>query len=111
MKNIIYLLSVALILFTSCTGVKTVSTGLEDEAKLQFVGKPSQYKGGVDVNIDEGKYTFKGEVVKPHAKRPKGKLYAIPTGTHKIKVSYKGEIIYDEKIFISAQETRKIKLK
>jgi hypothetical protein len=109
MKNIIYTIAIGLIFFTGCTGLKTTSTGLENEAFLEFIGTPSNYIGGVDVNIDD-KNTFKGEVNKDHADRPKGKVYAISTGNHLITVSYNSKVIFKKQIFVSSQETKKIML-
>jgi len=107
MKKIILAFTIGLMFLTSCTGVKTLSTGLENETYLEFIGKPVDYKGGVDVNIDD-KSTFKADVNKDHANRPKGKVYAISTGTHIITVSYNNIVIFKKKIFVSAQETKKI---
>jgi hypothetical protein len=109
MKNILCIIAIGLILLTSCTGVKTLSTGLENETFLEFIGKPGNYNGGVDVNIDD-KTTFKAEVNKDHADRPKGKVYAISTGKHVITVSYNNNVIFKKQIFVSAQETKKIML-
>lgn len=109
MKKIFFVLAIGLVILSSCTGVKTLSTGLENESFLEFIGKPSSFSGGVDVNIDD-KTTFKAEVNKDHADRPKGKVYAITTGTHVITVTYNNNIIFKKKIFVSAQETKKIKL-
>lgn len=109
MKKIYFLITISLVLITSCTGVKTLSTGLENESFLEFVGKPSNYSGGVDVNIDD-KTTFKAEVNKDQADRPKGKVYAISTGTHMVTVSYNSNVIFKKQIFVSAQETKKIML-
>ena len=107
MKNIIYTIAIGLIFLTGCTGLKTTSTGLENEAFLEFIGSPSNYTGGVDVNLDD-KNTFKGEVNKDHADRPKGKVYAISTGNHSITVSYNSKVIFKKQIFVSSQETKKI---
>jgi hypothetical protein len=109
MKKIIYTIVIGLIFLTGCTGLKTTSTGLENEAFLEFIGTSSNYTGGVDVNLDD-KNTFKGEVNKDHADRPKGKVYAISTGNHTITVSYNSKIIFKKQIFVSSQETKKIML-
>jgi hypothetical protein len=109
MKKSLYIIAIGLILLTGCTGVKSLSTGLENESFLEFIGKPANYSGGVDVNIDD-KSTFKAEVNKDHADRPKGKVYAISTGTHVVTVSFNSNVIFKKQIFISAQETRKIML-
>ena len=120
MKNLFFLLVMTSLVLASCgtTGEGLLSTarGLENESFLEFVGNASNYRGGVDVNID-GKVTFKAKVhnenegynfKKAEIDRFKGEIYVISTGTHTIIVSYKGRIIYKKQIFISAQETKKI---
>ena len=109
MKKILFVIAIGLIFLTGCTGAKTLSTGLENESYLEFIGKPSNYNGGVDVNIDD-KSTFKAEVNKDHADRPKGTVYAISTGTHIVTVSYNNNVIFKKQLFVSAQETKKILL-
>jgi hypothetical protein len=107
MKNISLGIAISLIFLASCTGVKTVSKGLENEAYLEFLANPDNYKGGVDVNVDD-KITFKAEVNAEHIDRPKGKVYAISTGTHTVSISYNNKVIFKKQIFISAQETKQI---
>lgn len=109
MKKIFFVIAICLIFLTGCTGVKTLSTGLENESFLEFIGNPSNYTGGVVVNIDD-KSTFTADVNKDHADRPKGKVYAISTGKHTITVSYNNNVIFKKQIFVSAQETKKIML-
>lgn len=109
MKKILFVIAIGLIFLTGCTGVKTLTKGLENESFLEFIGKSSNYNGGVDVNIDD-KSTFKSEVNKDHTDRPKGNVYAISTGTHVVTVSYNNNLIFKKKIFVSAQETKKIML-
>jgi hypothetical protein len=109
MKNILLVIAIGLTMLTGCTGVKNISTTLENQSFLEFVGNPRTYVGGVDVTIDE-QTTFKAEVNKDHADRPKGKVYALSTGTHVVVVAYGNQVIYKKQIFISAQETRKILL-
>lgn len=107
MKRILYVLAISLVFLASCTGVKTISTGLENESYLEFVGNPRDYTGGVDVKIDDNQ-TFLAEVNKDHADRPKGKIYAIATGTHIVTVTYMNSVIFKKQIFVSVQETKKI---
>jgi hypothetical protein len=109
MKKLMIIASIGLLIFSGCTGVKTVSTGLENEAFLEFIGNPGDYRGGVSVNVDD-KTTFVAEVNKDYTKRPKGKVYAISTGKHIVAVTYNNNVIYNKQIFISAQETKKILL-
>lgn len=107
MKNIIFVIAIGILFISSCTGVKTLSTGLENESFIEIVGSPNNYSGGVDVNVDD-KSTFKASVNKDNANRPKGKVYAISPGKHTITVSYKNNVIFKKQIFVSAQETKKI---
>ena len=111
-KQLYFAISLAFfILFAaSCTGIKTTAKGLENEAFIEFVGNPKNYKNGLEVNIDD-KINFKAEVNKSNAKNPnKGKVYAISTGKHIITVSYENSVLYQKQIFISAQETKSIVL-
>ncbi|MDD3323438.1 MAG: hypothetical protein PHS59_18535 [Paludibacter sp.] len=109
MKKILSILAIGLLLFTGCTSVKTVSTGLENESFLEFIGNTTSYSGGVDVIVDNT-INFSAEVGNDHASRVKGKVYAIPTGKHNISISYKNNVIIKKQIFVSAQETKKILL-
>ena len=105
----VYLLAILGLVLTSCGGIKTASRGLENDAFLEFVGNPSNYEGGLDVNID-GKTNFKAEVNKDKVTRMKGNVYAISTGTHVVSVTYKSQLLYKQQIFVSVQETKKISL-
>lgn len=109
MKKILFVIAIGLLVLAGCTGVKTLSTGLENESFLEFIGIPGNYPDGVDVNIDD-KNTFKAEVKKDHADRPKGKAYAISTGKHIVTVSHNNNVIFKKQIFVSSQETKKIML-
>ena len=105
MRKLILLLAV--FSAVGCTGVKTTTSGLENEAFLVFLGDPASYKSGVEVNIDDNT-SFSAEVQKNHSNRPRGKVYAISTGPHVVSVVHNGEMIYQKQIFVSAQETKKI---
>ncbi len=109
MKKILFVITIGLFILTGCTGVKTSTAGLENEAFLEFIGSQGKYFGGVDVVIDDTT-TFKAEVNNDHNKRPKGKVYAISTGAHQVVVSYDNTVIFQKQIFVSAQETKKILL-
>lgn len=109
MKTIAYLLLACFIVLSSCGGIKTKTAGMENEAFLEFVGPVSSYSGGVDVNIDN-KINFKANVIKDKVAYMKGEVYSISTGTHSLKISYKGTVLYEKQIFVAAQETKKIVL-
>lgn len=107
MKKILFIAIAGLMLLVGCTGVKSVTTGLENESFLEFIGNPKNYSAGVDVNVDD-QSTFRAEVNKDQAYRAKGKVYAISTGKHLVTVSSNGTVLFKKQIFVSAQETKKI---
>lgn len=110
MKQFIYTLVIGVFLIsTACTGIKSTTKGLENESYLEIVANPNDYSGGVTVLLDNDT-SFNAKVGKPNKKRPKDEIYAIPTGKHKISISYDGQIIYSKQIFVSAQETKQITL-
>jgi hypothetical protein len=108
MKKLTSVLVFTLILLSSC-GIRTTTKGLESESYLEFVSQSKSYPDGVTVVVDN-KINFKAEVYKDKVDRTKGNLYAIGTGVHTISVSYNNEVLYNQKIFISAQETKYIQL-
>lgn len=109
MKQLTYITFLFFIFLTSCTGVKTVTKGLENQAYIEIIGTPSKYNGGVDVIVDKD-LEFKAQVNKGTSARPKGNVYAISTGKHTITVKYQGKILYSKQVFVSSQETKQITL-
>jgi hypothetical protein len=109
MKKIIFLTFVISTLITGCTHVRTLSSGIENEAFLEFIYTNQKYQDGVDVTIDD-KAPYNAVVNKDKAKSSRGNIYTISTGSHTISVSYKGQIIYKKQVFLSSQQTLKIKL-
>ncbi len=117
--KIFYALFTLLFLFSlnSCTGVKTVSVGLENESFISFYSSESSIKN-VEVSlVKNGKktlFTAKVNKMKRNStnfeKRASGKVYSISTGSHELRVSNNDNIIYSKKIFIGNQETKIIKL-
>jgi len=109
MKNILIFSLASLLLIGGCSGIHTLSKGLENEAFLEFIGNPNDYNQGINVTIDK-KTTFKAEVnkVRNWSKAPKGNLYAISPGKHIVVVSYNNNIIVKKQIFVSSQETKQI---
>jgi len=109
MKKNIFIITISLILLSGCAMVNTSSSGMPKESFLEFIGSPEMYKGGVDVIVDD-KIQFKAEVFNNHPDRTKGKVYSISTGKHTVSVSFNSNVIYNQKIFLSSQETRIIEL-
>lgn len=118
MKKLYVLFVIVLsVLLNGCTGVKSTVTGLENESFLSFYSSNSSISN-VDVNLlhKGNSTTFSAEVNNMRRnstnfqKRPNGKVYSISPGSHEIRVTHNGKIIYSKQIFISNQETKTIKL-
>jgi|SRR5690554_212859 len=109
MKALYLLLLSSLLVLAGCTGVKSVSSGLENQAYLEILGNPQSFPNGVVVKINDN-MEFPAEVNAPNAKRPKGTVYAIPTGSNLVTISVNNETIYRKNIFVGAQETKQITL-
>ncbi|MES2727096.1 MAG: hypothetical protein V4643_08345 [Bacteroidota bacterium] len=112
MRNNIIIAAISitlLLILNSCARVRTFSTGLPNEAYLEFVGNPKDFKGGVEVKVDDNT-EFNALVKKDYAEKPTGYIYSISKGTHTLTISYHGKVIYNNKIFVSPQETKKIVL-
>lgn len=107
MRKILIAITIGLCTLSGCTGVKSLSSGLENESFLEFIGEPRKYPDGVSVTIDD-KSAFTAEINKGVVGRQRGNVYAISTGVHLLTVSYRDNVIYRKQLFVSAQETKKI---
>jgi hypothetical protein len=106
-KAIILLVGSVLMLTSACTGLQTVTKGLENQAFIQVMGDRDTYSEEVTVVLD-GETTFTAEVNKMGTSIPKGTVYAISTGKHFIEVKHRNRVVYSKQIFVSAQETKQI---
>jgi len=107
MKIAKYLILPLFVLLISCGGTKTSSQGLNNESFLEIIGTPSMYSNDVDVVVDDNK-SFKAKVYKDKVGRMRGEVYAITIGKHLIKIYSENKIIYNQQIFVSSQQTKKI---
>ncbi len=84
-------------------------SGKDDTCLLLFVSE-SAYKGAeVNVQLDETEFVAKAVSVKK-AQR-KGTTYGVQPGARSLTVKdANGKVIYSKKVFLSAQETKKIVL-
>jgi len=98
-----------LLWITGCTGVKKTIKQIENQSFLEFVGSKFSYPELPTVFIDDNP-SFKAKLNDAYSDRPKGIKYAIPTGLHHIRITHQGKEIFSEKVFLSSQETKKIKL-
>lgn len=110
MKHALFILALVAFLLVGCTSVKTSSSGVDNEAYLEFLGDPDLFAGGVEVDID-GISSFTAQVEDPATvNRLRGKIYSVEPGVHVITVIYGDAVIYKQKVMLSNQETRKVKL-
>jgi len=96
-------------LFTSCkVGVTSKSGGMDNQSYLQFIqGGNQSYKNGVTVYVDDNPaFTANVDVMKRNS--IKGNTYVINPGTRNIKVVDNGKTVYEKRIVVSNQETKKI---
>lgn len=110
-KSIIILSCLIALLLTGCKANMPVAqqSGKEDVAYLLFVSQSGEYKSKtVQVDIDGNKYN--AEVVKLKNSNRRGTQYSCPTGTHTLKVTYEGRILYNKKVFLSTQQIKNITL-
>ena len=106
MKKILFLTIITTFLI-GCDVTKTISRGIENQAFLLIVGTPSNYPNGIVVVIDE-KTKFNAEVQKNRDKVKHLRLYGISTGKHKVSILKNNKNIYEQIIFITSQQTKKI---
>ncbi|MGZ0016898.1 hypothetical protein [Yeosuana sp. AK3] len=106
MKKVYYIFLLLAVMTVDCTGIKSTTKGLESEGYIEIV-KSSRYRE-CTLQIDNNmpiKVRFNRN---QYSSRPKGKIYAVSTGKHEIKIFLRDELILKNQIFIGAQETRKI---
>jgi len=109
MKKVLCVISLVFLMLLGCAGVKSTHGGLENEAFLDIVGTQRNYVGGVTVTLDD-RATFKAEVNDPSSNTPRGKTYAIESGSRVVSIQYNGTEIFRKQLFVSPQETRRIAL-
>ena len=107
-KLVLFTLTLAALLLVGCKSSYPVAmqSGQEDMAYLVFVGPLDKYGNGkypVQVDIDGTK--FDAKVVKPKVAN-----HGVGLGNRHLKVTFKGETVYEKQIFLSTQETKVINL-
>lgn len=108
MRKLLVLFALPLILF-GCRANYPVAqqSGKEDIAYLLFVSSDKYAGENVQVTIDDAQ-PFTAKVVKQKSANRKGTQYGVSTGTHALKVSCDGKIIYQKKLFLSTQEVKQV---
>lgn len=112
-KLILFTITLAALLLVGCKANYPVAmqTGKEDMAYLVFVGPLDKYGNGqYPVQVDIDGTQFDAKVVKPKVANRKGYQYGVAIGNRHLKVTFKGQIVYERQIFLSTQETKVINL-
>lgn len=112
MKNIL-LIALLTVFLTSCgVGSYTVTTGLADKAGVSFV---SDAKQDITVTVDGKQYEIETVKLKAYRndrsiKRTVENTIELTPGTHDVKVTLDGNVIYTQKVFVSTGESKVIEL-
>lgn len=112
MKKIL-LIALVCLFMTSCgIGSYTITTGLADKSGISFV---TDKKKDITVTVDDEQYEI--ETVKLKAYRNDRNIkntventIVMTPGTHEVKVTLDGIVVYTQKIFVSAGESKAIRL-
>lgn len=113
MKKILLITLLTMFMASCGLGSYTIVTGLEDEASISFVTDKRQ---NIVVTID-GEEQYNVETVKLKAYRKDRNIektyentIVITPGTHEVKVTHDGEVVYTHKVFVSTGESKVIEL-
>lgn len=112
MKKLLFLLTTCVLFLTGCkTGVYTAEYGKEDVAYVSLVSSDALANKDVVVTVDNTTtFTAHVQKAKQSTEKHNGKLHAIKPGTRHLKITYKGNVVYEKDIFVSSQQTKLINL-
>ncbi|MEG0948370.1 MAG: hypothetical protein RR303_06435 [Bacteroidales bacterium] len=108
MKTIFKILFLFLAFLTSCSVPKSTVMGLPDQGYLVFVSDGQYADKTVHVTLDKDKASFNANVVRQKDFDIKAPTYQIASGQWTLKVMYDNKVIYNQKIFLSPQQTKKV---
>lgn len=110
MKKLLVLFALPLLLM-GCKANFPVAqqSGKEDMAYLLFVSD-NEYAGKVVSAQVDATQPFEAKVVKQKKSNRRGTQYGVGVGNRTLKVTCEGKTIYQKRIFLSAQEVKKITL-
>lgn len=113
MKRLILLAVASLtLLLSSCGGVYSVASGVEDKCALCFVSTQSY---DIMVDVDGVAFALKTIKQKPHRanrdiKRTANNQIFLTPGHHQVTVVRDSQMLYAKEIFVSASEVKIIEL-
>mgnify|MGYP004449701671 CR=1 FL=1 len=109
------LLCAIVIIFVGLTSCKTgnfaAAGGQEEQAYICLVSSDRLANKEVQVRIDDNT-PFKAKVqrAKQNTEKHNGQLYGILPGRRHVEISYNGQVVYSQEVFISSQQTKTINL-
>lgn len=112
MKKILLIALVSLFMASCGVGSYTITTGLADKSSVSFV---TDNKQNITVTVDDQQYNVETVGLKAYRKDRSIKntvenTIVMKPGTHDVKVTLDGVVIYTQKIFVSAGESKVIEL-
>lgn len=112
MKKILLIAFIAMFLTSCGVGSYSVTTGLADESSISFV---SEKKQNIIVTIDNQQYDVETVKLKAYRndrsiKRTVANTIVMTPGTHEVKVTLDGNVIYTHKVFVSTGESKIVEL-
>ena len=112
MKKILLIALLSVFMASCGVGSYTVITGLEDKSSISFV---TDKKQEIVVTVDGQQYNVETVKLKDYRKdrslkRTVENTIEITPGQHDVKVTLDGNVIYTQKIFVSAGESKIIEL-
>jgi hypothetical protein len=108
MKSSVAFFVLSILLLSSCYSSKTTISGVNNVSYMEIVGDTRFYSNMVVVVLDDKPPI--SAVVNKKAGGRRNNVYEINTGLQSVVISYNGKIVFDEKIFTSVNETKRIVL-
>ena len=112
MKKILLIALLSVFMASCGVGSYTVTTGLEDKSSISFV---TDKKQEIVVTVDGQQYNVETVKLKNYRndrslKRTVENTIEITPGQHDVRVALDGNVIYTQKIFVSAGENKVVEL-
>mgnify|MGYP004444229687 CR=1 FL=1 len=113
MKRLLFCLT-AIILFcvTSCrTGNFSSSGGQQELSYICVISSTNLAGKDVMVKVDDNT-PFKARVqeAKQYTEKHNGTVYGIMPGRRKVEITYRGQVLYSQEVFVTSQQTKTITL-
>lgn len=110
MKTQWLLFFVSLVLMSSCTTVRSTSSGIDNVAHIVLVSNHVEaYPSPLDISIGES-LQFKAPVIDDRKRIPHDAIVSFPAGQYTVIVKQGDRVLYNQVIRLDIQQTRRIQL-